>query len=453
MKHVFAGIFVFLLTLSVVVWILKPRADYAGKTELVWVSDDNPGRRVQIALFNELHPDYHLRLDPASSGMAKLIVQSIAGVGPDLFDCHSGFELSAFVTAGIAWDLTDAMAAEDINVKNDTWAATHTTCLYEGRVYGFPRNAGADAVFYNKNLFKAAGVELPPRFIRNEEFLRLAKVLTITDGNGRVQQYGFLFSWGQYPHFLRQWDAHIYSESGTVCVLDRPEAIAAIQYMHDLIWKHRVSPTPQQEAAMATAGGWGSGAITLFGGGRAAMALGGRWWLCTLRNKSSFPNLELGVTECQFGPVRQYHGYCGVVMINRNSPKRQDAIAFLKYMASGPYNNLINHQADALCPVKKYAETDEFLHDPVFPEETYNDVWREVLKHSVPGEVSPFINGNTASRIITEQLDLIKTNLKSPSDGLRTATQQIDREIQRTLERDPVLREKYDKLIAKEGAP
>jgi hypothetical protein len=102
MKYFFSVTFLVLIALSVVAWSLTPHPEAEGKTPLVWVSDDNPARRGQIALFNRLHPDFHLRLDPSNTGMAKVIVQCIGGVGPDLFDCYGGSQLSAYVKAGIA---------------------------------------------------------------------------------------------------------------------------------------------------------------------------------------------------------------------------------------------------------------------------------------------------------------------------------------------------------------
>lgn len=102
---------------------------------------------------------------------------------------------------------------------------------------------------------------------------------------------------------------------------------------------------------MATAGGWGSGPVTLFGGGRAAMALGGRYFLVPFRQKDQYPNLRLGVADYQFGPQPGHSGYAGCVMINRNSPLREHVLAYLKYMASAPYNELVNSQADGMAPV------------------------------------------------------------------------------------------------------
>ena len=99
MKQVFLGILVVLVLLSGIAWWLRPKPVQDGKTVLTWCSDDNPARREQIALLNRLYPQYRLQLDPGNNGMEKVIVQSLAGVGPDLFDIN---QPAASVQAGIA---------------------------------------------------------------------------------------------------------------------------------------------------------------------------------------------------------------------------------------------------------------------------------------------------------------------------------------------------------------
>src|SRR5690348_10206992 len=117
MKKLFAITFGILALLSIVAARLQQPDDH----KLVWISDDNPARRQQIALFNKMesagkldtpgvsspHPE-GLKLDPDNSGMEKVIVQSLGGVGSDLFDCYNSNQLAAYVRSGVALDITDA---------------------------------------------------------------------------------------------------------------------------------------------------------------------------------------------------------------------------------------------------------------------------------------------------------------------------------------------------------
>ena len=445
MKHLFVILFVALVGLSAVAWAIQPRADRGGRTPLVWMSDDNPARREQIALFNRANPAYALDLDVNTAGMEKMIVQSIAEVGPDLFDCYNGFQLSTYVRSGIAWDVTDELAEAGIDLRRDVWPATHPIILYEGRAYGFPTNVGANAIWFNKEIFDRLGIPYPKKgpWEWERDFVPLAQKLTVRDAAGRIVHFGYLQDSWNWQQFLIQWGGRLYTDDGTRCIVDSPEGCAAMQFMQDLIYKHHVMPSPAEEAALATQGGWGSGSITFFGGGKGAMALGGRWWLCTLRN---YKCLRLGAVESPHGPRRVFWGYGRATLVNRNSPRRQDALAFLRYMAAKGYNDLVNHQADAIAPVIRYCQTQEYLHDPEYPEEDFNDVWRDIMAYAVPEQVSPFVNGNVATRIFTKQVDLLLAGQKTGAEAMRAAAAAVNAEIRKEVQRDPALRQRYERL-------
>src|SRR5438034_5204267 len=157
-----------------------------------------------------------------------------------------------------------------IDVVRDTWTSVHPDCIYEGRIYGMPVNASANGMWYHKDLLRAAGVTVPSAPWTWDQFLEIAKKLTIRDEHGRVTQYGMLMDWeNNYRLFMLQWGGHMYTPDGTRCVIDSPQCIDALQFMHDLVYVHGVCPRPIDESAMATSGGWGGGrgtSITFFGG-------------------------------------------------------------------------------------------------------------------------------------------------------------------------------------------
>jgi ABC-type glycerol-3-phosphate transport system substrate-binding protein len=442
MKAFFAMGFGVLVAMSLLAWAIRPSMVHDGRTRLLWVIDDAPARRAQIALFNQLYPECELMIDPSTpDSPSKVIVQSLAGVGPDLFCAYEANQMLGFVNSGVAWDITDELPKFGIDIERDVWMAVAPTFMHEGRVYGFPANAGADAIWINKDLFDKAGVPYPEGSWTWEEFIPFAQRLAVRDERGRTQQFPLIFDWGiQLRMFIFQFGGRVYTPDGTRCIIDSPEAIAGVEMMHDLVFKHRLAPSGQEEAAIATQGGWGSGVITLFNGGKAAMAMGGRWWLMLMRGNK---NLRLGAVEAPHGPKHVYFGYGKSIMINRNSPRREEALKFFEFMASEPYNQMINDQADAVCPVKKFAYTDRFLHNPEYPEEDYNEVWRDVLVPSLPEEVSIYINAQQASLMIGKQVDLVKTGQKSPADAMRTLAAEINEVIARNIAKNEVLREKY----------
>ena len=295
MRFVFASVFATLLLLSGIAALWRPR-DTDDRIPMVWATDDAPVRREQIALFNKLHPAYHLTLDPVSGpgDMEKIIVQSLAGAGPDIFDCYSQFQLALYVRSGIALNLTDALAGRDIH-KEDAWECLWPLVELDGNLYGFPGNSSGPAMWFNKRIFREAGLPYPDPDWTWDECIAIARKLTRRDRQGRPVQFVLMLDIREWRTvLLAQYGGNIYTPEGTRCTLDAPEACAAAQAYQDLMFRHGVSPNYAEDVALASTGGWGIGVITRFGAGLGAMAMGGRWWLCILRDPS-YRNLELGV--------------------------------------------------------------------------------------------------------------------------------------------------------------
>ena len=442
MRTTFAILFAVLCLLSLGVWSLQPPSKVDGKTRLVRVSDLNPLRQGQVDLFNRENPSVHMDLDP-SSDLSKVIVQSMGGVGPDCFDAFSVNELSAYVRSGIALDLTDELKQRGIDLHRDCYPGMVPSAEFEGRVYGIPTNIAADGIWFRKEMLDAVGFPGHRGPWRWPEFIELAKSLTKRDSNGRPIQYGFVFEWWQWGDFFAGFDAPIYTPDGTKCIVDDPKAVAAVQLMHDLVYKYKVSSSPVEEASMATAGGFGSGGLSVLGGGHAAMALGGRWWLSQLR---TYKGLHLGVMEAPTGSARKFYAYGRATLINRESPNRKAALEYLLYQTQAPYNELVNRQADGISVFPRFNRSPEFLLNPEHPEETDNAVWREIAEHSVAQLASPFVNGQKAGSLIQDQLDLVKSDQKSPAQAMQDAARNINAQIKKTLAESPVLAKRYRDL-------
>ncbi len=446
MRTFFSATFAVLLLLCVVAWKIQPPPPGGSRTTLTWSTDNNPTRQEQVALFNKLNPDLYLMIDPNNTDQQKVIVQAIGGVGPDVFDTFGQASLEAYVRAGVAWDITEAMTEAGIEIPKIIWPVAVPSCVYKERYYGFPCNVNANAMWFNKDIFDKAGVPYPKPGWSWDDLIRIAKQLTVKGRDGKIQQFGLYFgwtNWGDRNDLLYQFGARIFNDDGTRCEIGSPEAIEAMQLSQDLMYKHRVTPSPIDEAALSTQGGWGSGGITYLMGGRVAMAYGGRWWLNLIRKEK--PDLNLGVVEMPYAKVPSLAGGARCALVNRNSPKREAALRFIKYLASPEYNQLLNDQADALAPVMASAYTERFLHNPEWPKEDYNEVWREVVRKARPDELSPFLRGGEMSAIST-QFDLIKSNLKAPAAALRDAERAGNDRILRNARLRPALNKLYLEL-------
>jgi sn-glycerol 3-phosphate transport system substrate-binding protein len=110
-----------------------------------------------------------------------------------------------------------------------------------GKLYGMPFNTSAPILYYNKTLFKAAGLdpEKPPRTYA--EVLDYAKKLTKKDASGKLQVAGYGISiYGWIFEQLNATAGGLYLNNGngrdaraTAAAFNGPEGIAAVQFWKD----------------------------------------------------------------------------------------------------------------------------------------------------------------------------------------------------------------------------
>jgi len=447
MKRIFLGILTGLVVLSVVAWRLKP-APMEGKTPLVWVSDDNPVRREQIEIFNRLHPKYQLALDPNNTGTQKIIVQSLAGIGPDIFDIYGRWSMYMFAEAGMVMDITDVARKRGFGLK-DTWPEVRSTISIDGRQYGYPCNLCGTVLLYNKNVFDKYKVPYPPKGPwRWDDLVKIAKKLTHQkiDGSG-FDSFGLIGA--DYYNLLIQNGASVYDKKGVYCVMDSPRAVEAIQFYYDLMFKYHVMPTPEDMVLMGGEGGWGAGTLKWFGSERVAMIYGARWQLITFRK---YPDLRIGATHLPFKRVDTNLVNSRFAAVNKNSKHVEGALVFLKYLAGREYSMHLLECTDSMPGNPIYA-TEKNMDDPEHPEEDFNAIFPEAIRKGKPMEISRLINPFQAGRTIQRHLDLMNSKVKSAKQACRDITDEINRGIEKNLARFPKYRQTFKELTGKDWKP
>jgi multiple sugar transport system substrate-binding protein len=448
MKLFATVLFLVLGALSLVAMRLEPQRT-PGKTRITWATDNNPVRVKQVELFQQMNPDIELVIDPANRDRQKVIVQAIAGVGPDVFDSYGKEPLEVYIRSGIAYDCTAAFREKGINAEEIVWPVARPSFVSGGKVYGFPCNVNAHAVWFNKNIFDEEGIPYPKLDWTWEDLIATAQKLNKRDARGKVVRFGLYWDWqstsGAYYDLLVQFGGRKFTPDTTQSLFGSEANIQAIQLARDFLHKYKITPTPAQEAAMVSQGGWGgAGAIGYLSAGRVAMAYGGRWWLNQLRD-STKKGLRLGVVPLPHAKVQTNIGGARCGLVNAYSKNREAAIRFVMFLASPEYNQLLNDQADALAPTQASAYTERFLKNPKHPEEDYNEIWRDVVSRSITDENSMFAVGADLSPM-TSALDLIKNNKKEVGKAMRDAQEEMNEKMRKNAVNRPSLGELWQKI-------
>lgn len=433
-----------------------------GVVQLIWVTDDNPARKEQIELFRQWHLQKYgkavdIRIDPSNGGSNKIIIQSIAGAGPDLFDFYGRVELERYVQSGIILDVTDAAKQNNFSAET-VWPAIQPSFTLNGRQYGFPDNANANVLLYHKDLFDQAGVPYPKPDWTWQDFEYAAKRLTRKRPDG-LRQFALLSV--DPLEMIYQKGVRMYSADGTKCTLDTPKAVEALQFYRNLREKLHVMPTPSDVASQSFSGGWGKGNLNLFAAKFTAMTIGGRWWYIQYAkntqqalDRGEKPPFDLGVAEVPI--FKQHYGMATARLtgINRNSPHAQQALHFLEFLATESFNRQVNRRFDALAPVAKYAEgfpASAGSTPPAGLASANDPLWVKVMNYSHEVERSPFIPPYRTDALWGENIQLMDAGDSTPAETLHTFARLVNEEITRNISSDPKLHALYLQLQQQEA--
>ncbi len=218
--------------------------------------------------------DVEVIIEPVAGDIWEVLKTRMAADSePDIFYMDI-FQSAQFIDAGKLAPLNDVLSDDDYN---DFEPALLNGFTHDDTLYGIPKDFSTLALYYNKDIFDAAGLSAPTTW---EELNETATTLS-TDG-----QVGLIIQ-----NELPRMQPFFYSNGGGmvkdgVPTLNTPENVEAYKFVVDMI-NSGAAQTPQQMGV-----GWsGDG----FASGQAAMAVEGTWMVNSLLELS--PDLNYGVVE------------------------------------------------------------------------------------------------------------------------------------------------------------
>src|SRR6218665_3912441 len=146
---------------SLVAFALAGAVAHADETLrfATWDSDESLAIQQAIAKkFEEAHPGVKVQVEPYADGYdQKLVAAFGAGNPPDVMYM---WNFPQYYTSLKPLDDLIAKDAKEINPADIPEGLMNTTRV-DGKTYGMPSGFTTQVVFYNKDMFKAAGVEEP----------------------------------------------------------------------------------------------------------------------------------------------------------------------------------------------------------------------------------------------------------------------------------------------------
>jgi multiple sugar transport system substrate-binding protein len=193
---------------------------------------------------------------PQETG-AKLDSLLSAGTPPDIFYIANGADVTTRAARGSLQEL-GPLAKRDKFDTSDMFESAMALYQLCGKQYAYPLDFPNQELYYNVELFEQAGVKLPPGGWTDttwtyERFLDAARRVTKETPGGT--QWGYLTA---HTAFRNWWvwvaanGGELFDKELKTCTLNEPPAVEALQFMQDLVFKHRVMPDPAQYTQAGT---------------------------------------------------------------------------------------------------------------------------------------------------------------------------------------------------------
>jgi sn-glycerol 3-phosphate transport system substrate-binding protein len=185
-----------------------------------------------------------------------------------------------------------------------------------GKTWGIPFQRSTVVLYWNKDLFKEAGLDPDKAPANWQEQVDFARKLTKPGGQWGIQIPSSGFPYWLFQGLSTQADAILANETGDTTYFDKQGVIDALQYWIDLSTKHKVHPPGIVE--------WGTTPKDFFEK-KCAMMWTTTGNLTNVRNNAKFP---FGVAMLPAGKRRGSPTGGGNFYISKKAPRGQQEAAF-----------------------------------------------------------------------------------------------------------------------------
>jgi multiple sugar transport system substrate-binding protein len=376
---------------------------------MIWADDiaNDKNLNAEVQMFNDTHPDIKVELIGAtwSEYTSKLQAMTAAGTPPDVVSIQSEAD---FVSKGFMQPLDDVIK-QDASFDPNRFLPGALTPAYDGKLYGLRHDNAYWMLYYNKDLFDAAGVAYPPAAgYTLDRFMEVACQLTKPDQG----------QWGM--HNLNWLNGILAQQQGLPYLemvdgapqykLDDPKTLAFYQKIADFINKRNCQPTADQSSSL--------GGADPFLAGKAAMSFNGNWGFGNVKDNAKF-NWDVaplpGLKQPNVGMK---------VGLAKTGKNQQAAWTFLKWLTYEPEATRFRSEHGMGQPaINDQQAIDTFLKGPVSPP-GLPAVFEALAKPENNFAVLDVPGATEANNVLTPVTDEVNNGLSAAADVIPAAVEQ-----------------------------
>ncbi len=283
------------------------------------------------------------------------------------------------------------------------------TVTFDGNQWGLPVAFSTKALYWNKDLFKQAGLdpEKPPKTWAEEiEFAKAIKEKTGLAGYGLPAK--------TFDNTMHQFMHWVYTNNGKVIdgdkiVIDSPEVLAALQAYKDITPYSVEGATAYEQNEMRA----------IFLDGKVGMLQSGSGAAVRLKDTK----VNWGVAPLPLGPSAKGEGTLLItdsLAVFKGSGVEEKAIEFAKFITSpGPQGEYELQGAAGLTPLRPSPMVDEFVKKDPY--------WKPFIDGIAFGGPEPlFTDYKGFQNVIIAMVQSVVTGQAEPADALKKAAGELE---------------------------
>jgi multiple sugar transport system substrate-binding protein len=378
-----------------------------------------------IAGYDARHPEITVDVS-GNIDTTKIVAAIRSGEAPDVAMDFESANVGTYCSSGAFVDLAPYLKRDHVNVKIFPAAARYYT-QYKGKRCALPLLADVAGLYYNKALFRKAGIGHPPRTI--SELTADAKKLTQRGKDGSLKVVGFDSFVGFYTVSVDRLGAMFGGRwtdaKGRSTLATDPAWARMLRWQKSLIDFYGYDKLVRFQAGL----GDEYSASNAFEQGKLAMNLDGEWRVAFI--KSEHPELQYGTAPLPVdGKHPELYGSSvlngSIAGIPRNAPHKDQAWELLRYLATS--SHALAQMANGLGNVPT---TTASLKSPELKLDPRFDVFLKIYANPRSSTVPITAVGVAYQNLFTSFISKWQAgHVQDLQSGLRDVDHQIDAQLQ-----------------------
>jgi multiple sugar transport system substrate-binding protein len=321
-----------------------------------WGSPEEAKTHLAVAdVFMAEHPDIKIEtmVEPWNDYFTKVQTLWASGDPSAIPDVLFLWPTPRYAADGVLENLQPWIEKSGYDLS-DYWPALLESAMYEGDVYGLPRDISVDVLYYNKDIFDAVGVAYPDDTWTWDDLLAAAQKLTVVEDSGRVTRYALGMEGGKYQDWIGQNRGSILDDmrNPTKCTLTEPAAMQAVKFFADMMDNNYA----MRDANLSQAGG----DAAVFQSGEVAMIIQNSSRVSAFNAANM--NYDVSVLPIPQGGQRSNAAGGAAWVMSSASNKKDAAWTFLSWLQSSDGGEKLYTESGEIFPaLRSTASSDAFL--------------------------------------------------------------------------------------------